>query len=74
MRITESQEAEIRRAIQSTMNAILKWYNITTCSYSMDCLRGVNSTEQIGYKSQNSSYYSHQGRFHIKMERFVIRF
>ena len=32
------------------MNAILKWYNITTCSYSMDCLRGVNSTEQIGYK------------------------
>lgn len=50
MRITESQKTEIRIAIHSTMTAILEYYNITTCSYSMDCLRGVNSTEQIGYK------------------------
>lgn len=50
MKITESQKYEIRIAIHSTMTAILEWYNITTCSYSMDCLRGVNSTEQIGYK------------------------
>ena len=50
MRITESQKAEIRIAIHSTMTAILEWYNVSTVSYSLDSLKGEASKEEIGYK------------------------